>query len=112
MTTLRSARLEALIGNGVAEATYANVLFLVTNNVPENFDLDYKRDLYERTDAGKRECAPTSLRWPTRPEESSSLVSTRTTTPVLQKLRAYRSATRRPAGSPRYSEIEALEFGQ
>lgn len=55
MSLLRSARLERLLGTPVSEATYDHVQVLIDNNVPESFDLDYKKTLYGRSDKDKRE---------------------------------------------------------
>ncbi|WP_046469473.1 AlbA family DNA-binding domain-containing protein [Allosalinactinospora lopnorensis] len=57
MATLRSARLERLLGAAIAEATYEHVCSLVDNSVVESFDLDYKAQLYGTGDSEKRELA-------------------------------------------------------
>ncbi|MFD0773443.1 hypothetical protein ACFQZ2_05830 [Streptomonospora algeriensis] len=50
MTVHRTRRLEQLLGASPAEATYDPVRTLVANQIPEAFDLDYKRDLYGNTE--------------------------------------------------------------
>ncbi|MEU0184167.1 ATP-binding protein [Streptomyces sp. NPDC006207] len=54
MATFRSARLERLLGAPVAEAQHSHVLGLIAGAVPEDFDLDFKRELYGTNDSAKR----------------------------------------------------------
>ena len=55
MATLRSTRLERLLGVPVADATHAHVHALISGAVPEDYDLDFKREPYGRNDAAKRD---------------------------------------------------------
>lgn len=57
MVALRSRRLETLLGSRIDDVTHAQVSGLVTNQVVEAFDLDYKSRLYGRADADKRDLA-------------------------------------------------------
>lgn len=57
MTSLRSRRLESLFGTTVDGLTAEHIESLVENAVMEEFDLDFKRDLYERTDQKRRDLA-------------------------------------------------------
>lgn len=41
----------------LTDVTHAQVAALVANNVTEDYDLDFKRDLYGRSDSDKRACA-------------------------------------------------------
>jgi len=54
---VRSARLEQVLGASLDRVTAAQVRDLVANEVPEAFDLDYKREMYGRTDADRRALA-------------------------------------------------------
>lgn len=54
MATYRSARLERLLGAPVAEAQNSHVLGLINGAVPEDFDLDYKRELYGNGGSDRR----------------------------------------------------------
>ncbi|MFJ5217153.1 helix-turn-helix domain-containing protein [Streptomyces sp. NPDC088354] len=54
MVTYRSARLERLLGAPVAEAQHSHVLGLIAGAVPEDFDLDYKRELYGNGGSDRR----------------------------------------------------------
>ncbi|MCF1597339.1 AlbA family DNA-binding domain-containing protein [Streptomyces muensis] len=54
MAALRSTRLERLLGVPVSDATHAHVHALINGAVPEDYDLDFKRELYGRNDAAKR----------------------------------------------------------
>ncbi|SDJ01178.1 Putative DNA-binding domain-containing protein [Actinokineospora alba] len=56
MSVFRSARLEALLGATVDQATYHQVIGLVTNRVSEDVDLEFKGD-YKNTDSGRAEFA-------------------------------------------------------
>ncbi len=57
MVSLRSRRLEAAFGTPLSEVTASNVLDLVTGGVQEDFDLDFKSQMYGSSDADKRELA-------------------------------------------------------
>jgi Putative DNA-binding domain len=57
MTSLRSRRLEALLGATIADATYAQVAALANATVAEDYDLDFKSELYSQIDKGKRALA-------------------------------------------------------
>jgi hypothetical protein len=57
MVALRSARLEALLGSGLEELQYAQLMSLITNQVPEAFDLDYKSEIYGSSDKDRRDAA-------------------------------------------------------
>jgi hypothetical protein len=57
VTSLRSRRLESLFGTTVDQVTAEHIESLVENAVTEDFDLDFKRDLYERTDQKRRDLA-------------------------------------------------------
>lgn len=54
---VRSSRLEQVLGVPLNQVTAAHVRGLVANEVPEAFDLDYKREMYGRTDADRRALA-------------------------------------------------------
>jgi hypothetical protein len=54
MAALRSRRLEALFGARLEDVTPENVQGLVDAGAQEAFDLDFKRDLYGRSDSDKR----------------------------------------------------------
>jgi hypothetical protein len=57
MVALRSARLEALIGSRLEDADYAQLMTLISNNVAEAFDLDYKRELYGNSERDRQHAA-------------------------------------------------------
>jgi hypothetical protein len=57
MVSLRSARLEAIFGKRIEDLTAADVHALADNQVAESFDLDFKEELYGRTDSDKRSLA-------------------------------------------------------
>jgi hypothetical protein len=57
MVALRSRRLERLFGVRLEQVTHAHVAALVTNAVPEAFDLEFKAELYGKTDKAKRDLA-------------------------------------------------------
>jgi predicted HTH transcriptional regulator len=57
MTSLRSARLEALLGSRFELVQHAQLMSLVTNQVPEAFDLDYKSEMYGSSDRGRKDAA-------------------------------------------------------
>ncbi len=52
-----SSRLESVFGVRIDQVEVNHIHGLVTNGVSEEFDLDFKRDLYGRSDAAKRELA-------------------------------------------------------
>src|SRR5690348_6346497 len=53
MVALRSRRLETILGTPLDDLQYHHLEGLVTNHVPEAFDLDFKRELYGNTDKDK-----------------------------------------------------------
>lgn len=58
MPSLRSRRLEAVFGAPISNVSYADVKALAaTNSVPEDYDLDFKRDLYGHSDSERRKLA-------------------------------------------------------
>lgn len=57
MVALRSRRLEQLFGAPLGEVSHEQVAALVTNATPETYDLDFKAEMYGRSDAGKRALA-------------------------------------------------------
>ncbi len=57
MVSLRSRRLETLLGARIEDVTFAQVSDLVSNQVVEAYDLDFKAQLYGRTDSDKRDLA-------------------------------------------------------
>src|SRR5690242_8893342 len=57
MVALRSARLEALLGTRIEQVQHADLMTLVSDLVPEAFDLDYKSEMYGLTDRDKRDAA-------------------------------------------------------
>lgn len=57
VTALRSRRLETLLGAQLDAVTYQQVSAIVTNQVPEAFDLDFKQALYGNADRDRRELA-------------------------------------------------------
>jgi hypothetical protein len=65
MVALRSARLDALLGCRLELVQYSDVLALISNQVPEAFDLDFKSEMYGSSDRDRRDEAPMSPRSPT-----------------------------------------------
>lgn len=57
MTTLRSRRLETVLGATVDQLAASNMEALVSARVSEEFDLDYKSSLYGAGDSEKRDLA-------------------------------------------------------
>ncbi|MHA6966693.1 AlbA family DNA-binding domain-containing protein [Glutamicibacter bergerei] len=57
MSILRSRRLESVFGASFDHVTADNIRSLVSNGVTEEFDLDFKRELYGNTDKAKRDLA-------------------------------------------------------
>lgn len=57
MPAALSSRLESVFGVRIDQVEVDHILGLVTNGVSEEFDLDFKRDLYGRSDSAKRELA-------------------------------------------------------
>src|SRR6266545_1501836 len=57
MVTLRSRRLERLFDARLDEVTRAHIADLVTAAVPEAYDLEYKAELYGKSDKEKRDVA-------------------------------------------------------
>ena len=57
MVALRSRRLESLFGTSLDQLTAAHIQSFVTNQVTEEFDLDFKAELYGRSDSAKRDLA-------------------------------------------------------
>ncbi|MFI0449781.1 hypothetical protein [Actinomadura sp. 6N118] len=57
MVTFRSRRLERLFGARMDAVSHAQVADLVTNAVTEDFDLDFKVELYGRADKDRRALA-------------------------------------------------------
>lgn len=57
MAALRSRRLESLFGVPVDQLAAEHIQSLVTNQVTEEFDLDFKQELYGRSDSAKRDLA-------------------------------------------------------
>lgn len=57
MAALRSARLEALLGARLEQVDYAQLMTLVSNQIAEAFDLDFKSELYGSSDRAKRDAA-------------------------------------------------------
>ncbi|MFY1651120.1 helix-turn-helix domain-containing protein [Solwaraspora sp. WMMB762] len=55
MVALRSRRLERLLGGRLEEVTHAQVASLVGSLVTESYDLDFKGELYGRSDKDKRD---------------------------------------------------------
>lgn len=54
MVALRSRRLESVFGAKLSEVTADHIRTLVTSEVQEAFDLDFKSELYGRSDQDKR----------------------------------------------------------
>jgi hypothetical protein len=57
MVALRSARLEALLGSRLELVQYAELMTLISNQVPEAFDLDFKSEMYGSSDRDRRDAA-------------------------------------------------------
>jgi hypothetical protein len=57
MVALRSARLEALLGSRLELVQHADLMALITNQVPEAFDLDLKSEMYGPTERDRRDAA-------------------------------------------------------
>lgn len=57
MVALRSRRLEGIFGARLDAVSHAQVTTLVTNTVTESHDLDFKAELYGRSDKSKRDLA-------------------------------------------------------
>jgi hypothetical protein len=57
MVALRSARLESLLGSSIEQVEYSQLMTLISNQVPEAFDLDYKSEMYGSSDKDKRDAA-------------------------------------------------------
>jgi hypothetical protein len=57
MMALRSARLEAILDSRLEQVEYAKLLTLISNQVAEAFDLDFKPELYGFADRDKRDAA-------------------------------------------------------
>jgi hypothetical protein len=57
MVALRSARLEALLGSRLELVQHADLLTLISDHVPEAFDLDFKSKMYGPTDRDKKDAA-------------------------------------------------------
>jgi hypothetical protein len=57
MVALRSRRLQTVLGASLDELRYEHLEALVTNHVPEEFDLDFKRELYGNTDGDRKALA-------------------------------------------------------
>lgn len=54
---LRSARLEALLGSPLEQIEYAQLMTLISDQVAEAFDLDFKSEMYGSSDRDKRDAA-------------------------------------------------------
>jgi hypothetical protein len=50
MTSLRSRRLEALFNGPIAEASFERIAALANGTVAEDYDLDFKSELYPQND--------------------------------------------------------------
>lgn len=57
MSILRSRRLESVFGASLDHVTANNIRSLVSNGVTEEFDLDFKQELYGNSDKHKRDLA-------------------------------------------------------
>jgi hypothetical protein len=57
MVALRSARLEALLGSRLEDVRYSAVTTLISSQVAEAFDLDFKSEMYGYSDKDKRDAA-------------------------------------------------------
>jgi hypothetical protein len=57
MVALRSARLEALLGSRLEQVQHSHLMTLVSSQVAEAFDLDFKSEMYGSSDRGKHDAA-------------------------------------------------------
>ena len=57
MVALRSARLEALLGSRLGQVQHSAAMTLISNQVAEAFDLDFKSEMYGSSDRDKRDAA-------------------------------------------------------
>jgi hypothetical protein len=57
VVSLRSRRLETLLGSLIADVSHDQVAALVNGAVPEDYDLDFKKPLYGNKDQDKRDLA-------------------------------------------------------
>jgi hypothetical protein len=57
MVALRSARLEALLGSDIEQVQHPQVMTLISNQVAEAFDLDFKSEMHGSSDRDKRDAA-------------------------------------------------------
>ncbi len=57
MAALRSARLEALLGSELEQVQHSQLMTLISNQVAEAFDLDFKSEMYGSSDRDKRDAA-------------------------------------------------------
>lgn len=57
MVALRSARLEALLGSRLELVQHADLMTLISSQVPEAFDLDFKSEMYGPTERDRRDAA-------------------------------------------------------
>ncbi|MER7666779.1 ATP-binding protein [Streptomyces sp. NPDC096193] len=57
MVALRSRRLEGIFGARLDAVSHTQVAALVTNAVTESYDLDFKEEVYGRSDKSKRDLA-------------------------------------------------------
>jgi hypothetical protein len=57
MVALRSARLEALLGSDLEQVHHSQLMTLISNQVAEAFDLDFKSEMYGLSDRDKRDAA-------------------------------------------------------
>jgi hypothetical protein len=57
MVALRSARLEALLGSRIELVQHTDLLALISNQVSEAFDLDFKAEMYGPTERDRRAAA-------------------------------------------------------
>ena len=57
MVALRSSRLEALLGRRLELVEHSDVVALISNQVSEAFDLDFKSEMYAASSKGKHDVA-------------------------------------------------------
>jgi len=57
MAALRSPRLQAIFGADLDNVTAEHIRFIVENEVTEDFDLDFKSELYGSSDKAKHDLA-------------------------------------------------------
>jgi hypothetical protein len=57
MVALRSARLEALLGSRIEQVQHSQLMTLISNQVPESFDLDFKSEIYGSSNREKHNAA-------------------------------------------------------